>query len=156
MSTLGVQPCFYFHWTPAVKIICLQEFIRHLRPRLSSDTQNKRFAKNWSYIQILDTPLNQCVIFLHRYVYQEEIVSKTSPAGWLLPGISSYAQTCLHLSGDDFGRSCGGMSTIWMAQNEILIKFCWLNSKMFFPQYITQTISLMTDIHSCWIWIVLT
>ena len=42
---------------PSCKGTLLQELAGHLRPRLSSDAQNRVLPKNWSCIQILDTTL---------------------------------------------------------------------------------------------------
>ena len=48
---------FDFPWTPGAKATCLQESGERFRPRSSPDAQNRAFAKNGSWIQVLHTTL---------------------------------------------------------------------------------------------------
>ena len=57
-----------FLWTPVPKATCLQELAVCFRSRLSPDPQNRAFAKNESYIQILDRTL-QIFTFIYIYIY---------------------------------------------------------------------------------------
>ena len=48
--------------------------------------------------------------FLHRDSYKGKIARKTTTVKWMKPGVPSYVQSCLNLSGGDFGWSVGGMT----------------------------------------------
>ena len=57
LATLSAPQHFGFFRTQAAKAPHLQELVGCLRPRLSPDAQNRAFANNGSYTQIVDTTL---------------------------------------------------------------------------------------------------